>query len=104
MAALTSLIRLSIMDGTRIGIFFVAITEVEPFFLHVETLVDALEDLNTEKHYFRALIGLARATALRYLRGREDIPGSLAHNTRQHLIKLLHAYGYVLGTSSIPGN
>ena len=92
MSALTSLARLSTMDLT--AAFFVAVSEVEPVISHVDALVDALEDSNPEKQCFRALVGLARATTLLYRR--DDVPDGLAHDIRSRLIRLLHAYRYVI--------
>ena len=98
MSALTSLIRLvtsSVQDMTS---FFVAVSDVEPFISHADALVDALEDSNPEKQGFRALVGLARATTLLYRR--HDVPVGLAHDIRSRLIRLLHAYRYVLPLSN----
>ena len=94
MSALTSLIRLSTQEMTE---FFVAVSDVEPFISHADTLVDALEDSNPEKQCFRALVGLARATTNLYRRN--DVPDGLAHDIRSRLIRLLHAYRYVLSLS-----
>ena len=47
MSALTSLIHLSAVNW--IDIFFVAVSEEEPFISHAEALVDALLDSNPEK-------------------------------------------------------
>ena len=98
MSALTSLIRLSTSPGLRMTSFFVAVSEVEPFISHADALVDALEDSNPEKQDFRLLIGLARATTLLYRR--DDVPDGLAHDIRSRLIRLLHAYRYVLPLSN----
>ena len=95
MSALTSLIRLS---TKRMATFFVAVSDVEPFISHADTLVDALEDSNPEKQGFRALVGLARATTLLYWR--HDVPDGLAHDIWSRLIRLLHAYRYVLPLSN----
>ena len=92
MSALTSLIRLSTSAGSwwsSIASFFIAVSEVEPFISHADTLVDALEDSNPEKQDFRALVGLARATTLLYWR--HDVPDGLAHDIRSRLIRLIHA-------------
>ena len=94
MSALTSLIRLSTSPGLRMTSFFVAVSDVEPFISHANALVDALEDSNSEKHQFRLLVGLAKATTLLYWRN--DVPDGLAHDIRSRLIRLLHAYRYVL--------
>ena len=99
MSAMTSLIRLSTRSGlflSTIGELISAVSEVtsEPFIYHVDALVDALEDSNPEKQCFRALVGLARATTLLYWRN--DVPDGLAHHIRSRLIRLLHAYRYVL--------
>ena len=94
MSALTSLIRLAMSSGLEITSFLVAVSEVEPFISHADALVDALEDSNPEKQCFRALVGLARATTLLHYRG--DVPDGLAHDIRSRLIRLLHAYRYVL--------
>ena len=74
--------------------FFVAVSDVEPFISHADGLVDALEDSNPEKQDFRALVGLARATTLLY--EPTVVPDGLAHDIRSRLIRLLHAYRYVL--------
>ena len=95
MSALTSLIRLS---AQKMSTFFVAVSDVEPFISHADGLVDALEDSNPEKQDFRALVGLARATTLLYRR--DDVPDGLAHDIRSRLIRLLHAYRYVLSLSN----
>ena len=94
MSALTSLIRLSTTSGLEMTSFFVAVSDVEPFTSHADGLVDTLEDSNPEKQDFRLLIGLARATTLLYRR--DDVPDGLAHDIRSRLIRLLHAYRYVL--------
>ena len=94
MSALTSLIRLSTSTGLQMTRFFIAVSDVEPFISHADALVDALEDSNPEKESFRALVGLARATTLFY--GRGDVPNGFAHDIRSRLIRLLHAYRYVL--------
>ena len=95
MSALTSLIRLSTQEMTP---FFVAVSEVEPFISHADALVDALEDSNPEKQGFRALVGLARATTLFYRR--DGVPDGFAHDIRSRLIRLLHAYRYVVPLSN----
>ena len=95
MSALTSLIRLSTQENTS---FFVAVSDVEPFISHMDALVDTLEDSNPEKQCFRALVGLARATTNLYRR--HDVPDGLAHDIRSRLIRLLHAYRYVLPLSN----
>ena len=98
MSALTSLIRLSMSRGLEMTSFFVAVSDVEPFISHMDALVDTLEDSNPEKQGFRALVGLARATTLLYRR--DDVPDGLAHDIRSRLIRLLHAYRYVLPLSN----
>ena len=98
MSALTSLIRLSAPGGISMTSFFVAVSDVEPFISHADGLVDALEDSNPEKQSFRALVGLARATT--YFYWRYDVPDGLAHDIRSRLIRLLHAYRYVLPLSN----
>ena len=101
MSALTSLIRLSATTGAEwasISPFFVAVSDVESFISHADALVDALEDSDPEKQCFRALVGLARATTLLY--ERDDVPDGLAHDIRSRLIRLLHAYRYVLPLSN----
>ena len=105
MSALTSVIRLSSSAGPRwssIAPFFVAVSEVESFISHADALVDALEDSDPEKQYFRALVGLARAATLFY--ERSDVPDGSAHNIWSRLIRLLHAYRYVLPSFSAPSN
>ena len=94
MSALKSLIRLATSSGQEMTSFFVAVSDVEPFISHADALVDALEDSNPEKQGFRALVGLARATTLLYRR--DDVPDGLAHDIRSRLIRLRHAYRYVL--------
>ena len=98
MSALMSLIRLSTSIGQDMTPFFVAVSDVEPFISHADALVDALEDSNPEKQPFRALVGLARASTLLYCRN--DVPDGLAHDIRSRLIRLLHAYRYVLPLSN----
>ena len=93
MSALTSLINLS-TTTIWTGSFYVAVSEVEPFISHADALVNALEDSNPEKQCFRLLIGLAKATTLLYRR--HDVPDGLAHDVRSRLIRLLHAYRYVI--------
>ena len=78
--------------------FFVAVSDVEPFISHADGLVDALEDSNPEKQPFRALVGIARASSLLYYWG--DVPDGFAHDIRSSLIRLLHAYRYVLPLSN----
>ena len=99
MSALTSLIRLA---TKRMTSFFAAVSEVEPFISHADALVDALEDSNPEKQPFRALVGLARATSLFY--EPTVVPDGLAHDIRSRLIRLLHAYRYVLPLSNAQEN
>ena len=53
MSALTSLIRLATASGLGVALFFVAVSDVEPFISHADGLVDALEDSNPEKQDFR---------------------------------------------------
>ena len=98
MSALTSLIRLATSRGHKMTMFFVAVSDVEPFISHADALVDALEDSNPEKQCFRALVRLARATTLLY--ERDDVPDGLTHDIRPRLIRLLHAYRYVLPLSN----
>ena len=98
MSALTSLIRLSTSSGQEMTSFFVAVSDVEPFISHADALVDALEDSNPEKQDLRALVGLARATTNLYRR--DDVPEGFAHDIRSRLIRLLHAYRYVLALSN----
>ena len=78
--------------------FFVAVSDMEPFISHADALVDALQDSNPEKQDFRVLVGLARATTLLY--GRDGVPDGFAHDIRSRLIRLLHAYRYVLPLSN----
>ena len=99
MSALTSLIRLSTQEMIS---FFVAVSEVEPFISHVDGLVDALEDSNPEKQGFRALVGLAKATTLLYVRN--DVPVGFAHDIRSRLVRLLGAYRYVLPLANAQEN
>ena len=94
MSALTSLIRLSASSRQEMTSFFVAVSDMEPFISHADALVDALEDSNPEKQGFRVLVGLARAAALLY--EPTVIPDGLAHDIRSRLIRLLHAYRYVI--------
>ena len=96
MSALTSLIHLS--TANWIDMFFVAVSEVEPFIQHVDVLVDALEDSNPEKKHFRALVGLAKAASLLYQR--DEVPDGLTLDIRSRLIRLLCAYRYVLPSFS----
>ena len=101
MSALRSLISLSTLeelDLPSFAPFFIAVSEVEPFISHADALVDALEDSNPEKQGFRALVGLAKATTLLYWRN--DVPDGLAHDIRTRLIRLLHAYRYVVPLSN----
>ena len=98
MSALTSLIRLCTPGGMSMTSFFVAVSDVEPFISHADGLVDALEDSNPEKQCFRLLVRLARATTLLYYR--DDVPVGFAHDIRSRLIRLLHAYRYVLPSFS----
>ena len=78
--------------------FFVAVSEEEPFISHAEALVDALLDSNPEKQCFRALVELARAATLLYCQ--HEVPDGFAHDIRSRLVKLLHAYRYVLPSFS----
>ena len=94
MSALTSLIRLS---AQKMSTFFVAVSDVEPFISHADALVDALEDSNPEKQCFRILVGLAKVTIFYH---RDDVPDGLAHDIRSRLIRLLHAYRYVIPISN----
>ena len=68
MTALTSLARHSTTDSYLIHPFFIAMSEVEPLISHAEALVDILDDSNLEKPYFRAMVGLAKATSFQYQR------------------------------------
>ena len=97
MSALTSLIRLSASSGYEMTSFFVAVSGVEPFISHADALVDALEDSNPEKQCLRILVGLAKVTIFYH---RDDVPDGLAHDIRSRLIRLLHAYRYVLPLSN----
>ena len=96
MSALTSLIHLSTVNW--IDMFFVAVSEEEPFISHAKALVDALLDSNPEKQCFRALVELARAATLLYYR--HEVPDGFAHDIRTRLVRLLHAYRYVLPSFS----
>ena len=96
MSALTSLIHLSTVNW--IDMFFVAVSEEEPFISHAEALVNALLDSNPEKQCFRALVELARAATLLYYR--HEVPDGFAHNIRSRLLRLLHAYRCVLPSFS----
>ena len=98
MSALTSLIRLSSSSGWQMTSFFVAVSDVEPFISYADALVDALEDSNPEKQQFRLLVGLANATTFLY--ERNDVSDGFAHDIRSRLIRLLHAYRYVLPLSN----
>ena len=93
-----ALIRLSTSNRPEMTPFFVAVSDVEPFISHADGLVDALEDSNHEKQCFRALVGLARATTLLYYR--DDVSDGFAHDIRTRLVRLLHAYRYVLPLSN----
>ena len=99
MSALTSLIHLSTVNW--IDMFFVAVSEEEPFISHAEALVDALLDSNPEKQCFRALVELARAVTLLYYR--HEVPDGFAHDIRTRLVRLLHAYS-ASSLLSVPRN
>ena len=99
MAALTSLICISSTSTFEITLFFVVASEVEPFISHAEALVDALDDSNPEKPCFRAFVGLARAFSLHYLREGDSRCIRITHDMRKRLIRLLHAYRYVVHCS-----
>ena len=88
MSALTSLIHLSTAEC--ISPFFVAVSEIHPFISHAEALVDALADSDPNKKYFRALVGLARATS--YLYEHEQVPIGFSFGIRSRLIELLREY------------
>ena len=98
-SALTSLIRLATSSGLSVALFFVAVSDVEPFISHADGLVDALEDSNSEKQSFQVLVGLARATTYLYYWRR--VPDGSAYDIRSRLIQLLHAYRCVLSSFSI---
>ena len=98
MSALTSLIRLATSSRQEMTEFFVTVSDVEPFISHADALVDALEDSNLEKQYFRALVGLARASTLLY--GGNEAPDGLSHDIRSRLIRLLRANRYLLPSFS----
>ena len=100
MSALTSIINLSTKN--RIGSFFIVVSEVEPFISHADALVDALDDSNPEKQCFWALVGLARATTLFYLR--DEVPDRFVRDIRSRLIQMVHAYRYVLPSFSAQGS
>ena len=94
MTALTALIKISI-KYCSFRPFFVAVSKIEPFISHAEALVNNLDDSNLEKSYFRAMVSLARAISLRYVRVPED-PNGVVHDIRHRLIRLLYAYRYVV--------
>ena len=94
MAALTSLICISSTSTFEITLFFVVASEVEPFISHVDTLVGTLEDSNSEKQFFRALVGLARATTLLFRPEERHVPADFTHDIRTRMIQLLHVYRY----------
>ena len=96
MAALTSLIHLSTVNW--IDMFFVAVSEEEPFISHAKALVDALLDPNPEKQCFRALVELEKAATLFCYR--HEAPDGFAHDIRSRLVWLLYAYRYVLPSFS----
>ena len=96
MAALTSLIHLFSSNTEQMGAFFIALSDVEPFISHAGALVDTLEKSNPEKQYFRALVDLARATSVLYVR--EEKLDDFIYGVRARLVKLLHAYRFVLPT------
>ena len=101
MSALMSLINLSTTaDWT--GLFYVAVSEVEPFISHADALVDALEDSSPEKQCFRVLVGVARATSLFYRRS--EVPDRFVRDIRSRLIQMIHAYRYVLPSFSAQGS
>ena len=105
MAALSSLVRLSIKTSNRLVTFFVAVSDVEPLLSHVDGLIDSLQDSNPEKQYFRALVGLARATTLFY--EREEVSDGFVYGIREQLVRLLHAHissRYVLYSSVAQDN
>ena len=93
MTALTALIKISI-KYCSFRPFFVAVSKIEPFISHAEGLVDTLDDSNPEKSYFRAMVSLARAISVHYVRVPVD-PNGVVHDIRYRLIKLLYAYRYV---------
>ena len=88
MSALTSLIHLSTVNW--IDMFFVAVSEEEPFISHAEALGAALADSDPNKKYFRTLVGLARATS--YLYEHEHVPTGFSFGIRSRLIELLREY------------
>ena len=100
MSALTSLMRL--LSATRsewtFAVFFAAVSGAGPFISHTDALLDALQDSNLEKQYFRALVGLARASTLLY--GGNEAPDGLSHDIRSRLIRLLRANRYLLPSFS----
>ena len=100
MSALTSLIRVSLASRPSVGSFFVAVSEIDPFTSHVEVVVEALEDSKAEKLYFRALVELAKISALLYTRA--YVPKGFAYNVWQRFMKLFRTYKYV--TSSHTSN
>ena len=97
MAALMTLLKVSMAETSLFQPFFVAVSKVEPFISHAEALVDALDDSNPEKPCFRAFVGLARAFSLHYLRYSRCI--RITHDIRNRLIRLLYAYRYVVHCS-----
>ena len=99
MAALMTLLKACMADTSLFHPFFVAVSEVEPFILHAEALVDALDDSDPEKSCFRVFVGLARAFSLHYLRKGDYQCTRITHDIRDRLIRLLHAYRYVVHCS-----
>lgn len=93
-AALTSLIHVTMTKIFDIAPFFIAVSEFEPFISHLDPVINSLAESNQDKKYFHALGGLAKATALLYVR--EEVPDDLPYYLWDCLIKLLYAYGYVL--------
>ena len=94
MAALMSLLKVCMADTYSFHPFFVEVSEVEPFISHVDTLVGTLEDSNSEKQFFRALVGLARATTLLFRPEERHVPDDFTHDIRTRMNQLLHVYRY----------
>ena len=104
MSALTSLIRVSLASRPSVSSFFVAVSEIDPFISHAEVGVEALEGSKPEKLYFRALVELAKASALLYTRA--YVPKGFAYNVWQRFMKLFRRYKYVTSshTSNLPNH
>ena len=79
------------MDRDRTTPFFVAITKAGPLLSDIDAAVEALEDNKPEKHHFRALVGLAKASVTTH-RLEPETSELFIRRLWQRLVETLHVY------------